>query len=543
MVNLDLKFYWAVFLRRLPYFLVIVAFITAIGVTVAMILPPVYTSEASMLVEPQQIPDDLAQTTVAVDPYEQAQIIEQRLMTRANLLALAERVGLFADQVPPMSANAMAADIAERITFIGFVPDVTRAPNTPGATIIGVSFAAPTAEFANKGANELVNLVLEENVKLRTGRANDTLSFFQAEVDRLAGELERQGDKITKFKTEKFEALPDSLAERRNRQILEQERLLALEREEAALKNQRSTVVWVFERTGRSAAMGELSPEEEQLEALRNELVQQRTIYAAGSPRIRMLESQLAGLEGLVAEQRAARAVPNADGQPAEPTSELDLELAPIDARIAFIQEDKAAIQKTLDELSASIQATPANEQMLAGLEREQTNIQNQYNTAVANTGQATVGERIEVLSKGERFSLIEQPNLPTAPSSPNRVLIASAGVIGGLGAGLGFIVLMEMLNRSIRRPVELTAKLGMQPFATVPYIRTPGEVRRKRATVAATLAVIAVAIPASLFALHTYYLPLDLLMSESLATLGIGPGDEALQVPPPAPQAPPSAP
>jgi polysaccharide chain length determinant protein (PEP-CTERM system associated) len=523
MGNLDLKFYWAVFLRRLPYFLVIAALLTAGGVTVAMILPPVYTSSASMLVEPQQIPGELAQTTVPVNPYEQAQIIEQRLMTRANLLALAKRIGMYDDADPPMSANAMVSDISQRIAFIGFVPDATRAPDTPGATIIGVSFAAPTGEFANKGANELVNLVLEENVKLRTGRANDTLEFFQAEVDRLSSQLEQQSDKITKFKTENFEALPDSLEERRNRQILEQERLIALQREESDLKNQRATVVWVFERTGRSASAGQLSPEEEQLDALKNQLVQQKTIYAASSPRIRMLENQLAALQKLVDDQREARSVPGPDGQPAAPASELDVELAPIDARLKFIAEDEAAIQQTLAELDKSIQATPANEQILAGLERELANLQNQYNAAVANVGQAQVGERIEVLSKGERFSLIEQPNMPTKPSSPNRKLIAAAGMLGGIGAGLGLILLMEMLNHSIRRPVELTARLGIEPFATVPYIRTPGEVRRKRMIIAGTLALIAISIPAILFAIQTYWMPLDLLFATILAKAGLG--------------------
>jgi uncharacterized protein involved in exopolysaccharide biosynthesis len=94
MGSIDIKFYWAVFLRRLPYFLVITAFLTAIAGTIAAILPPVYRSEASMLVEPQQIPGDLAETTVPINPFEQAQIIEQRLMTRANLLDLANRVGI-----------------------------------------------------------------------------------------------------------------------------------------------------------------------------------------------------------------------------------------------------------------------------------------------------------------------------------------------------------------------------------------------------------------------------------------------------------------
>ena len=135
----------------------------------------------------------------------------------------------------------------------------------------------------------------------------------------------------------------------------------------------------------------------------------------------------------------------------------------------------------------------------------------------MANRGQAQVGERMEVLSKGERFSLIEQPTMPTGPYSPNRLLISAAGVVGGVAAGLGFVVLMEMLNRSIRRPVDLSAGLGIQPFATVPYIRTRRETRWKRSAVVAVLLLIAVVIPAGLFAVHTYYMPLDMIWSETL--------------------------
>ncbi len=499
MPKIDLKFYLAVFLRRLPYFAVIAALVTAVAVTLAAILPPTYRSEASMLVEPEQIPGELAQATVEVDPYEQAQIIEQRIMTRANLLELAERIGLYADQ-PEMTPLAIAGDMAGRIEFIGFVPDVTREQNVPGATIIGVAFEAPTAEFAVQGANELVDLVLQENVRLRTDRAGGTSTFFQAEVDRLAQEIERQSARIAEMKTANVDALPDSLDARRAQQLVEQERLLALEREEAALRSQRATVVWVFERTGRTTTTA-LSPEEEELEALRSTLTQQRSVYAATSPQVRMLETRIAALEALVAEQRERRAVPGADGQAAAPASELEVELAPIDSRLEYIAQDKAVIERTLAELDASIQATPGNEMALANLERE-----------LANLGQAAMGERIEVLSKGERFSLIESPTEPTAPASPNRVLIAGAGVVGGVGLGLGFVVLLEMLNRSIRRPVEIAERLGAQPLATIPYIRTRGERRWKRGVIVAVLLLIAVAIPLGLFAVHTFYQPLDML-------------------------------
>lgn len=515
MPNIDLKFYLAVFLRRLPYFLVVAALVSAVGITLAAILPPTYRSAASMLVEPQQIPGELAQTTVEVNPFEQAQIIQQRLMTRANLLELAERIGLYADQ-PDMTTGAMIGDIRSRIEFIGFTPDVTRMRGVPGATIIGVAFNAPTPQFALKGANELVNLVLQENVRLRTDRAGDTAEFFQAEVDRLAAEIERQAARIAEMKTANVDALPESLNARRTQQQREQERLLALEREEAALRNQRATVVWVFERTGR-AGVAALSPEEEELERLKSQLIQQRAIYAPTAPQIRLLENRIAALEGLVEGQRAARALPETAGGTATgaaaPASALEVELAPIDSRLEFIAQEKALIQETLAGIEASIQATPVNEMTLMGLERELATLNQQYQNAVARLGQATIGERIEVLSKGERYTLIEPPTEPGSPSSPNRVLIAGAGVAGGLGLGFALVLFLELINRSIRRPVEIAERIGAEPFATIPYIRTQGERRWKRGVLLGALLLILVGIPLALALVHVFYQPLDMLL------------------------------
>jgi polysaccharide biosynthesis transport protein len=524
MGSLDLKYYMAVFRRRLPYFLVITTLLSAAAITTAYILPPVYESSASMLVEPQQIPGQLAEATAEVNPFEQVQIIEQRLMTRANLYDLAQRLGLYADE-PDLSVGQIIADMRDRIEFIGFEPDPTIKPDTPGAMIIGVSFLAPTPQFAAKGANELVSLILQENVRLRTDRASDTLDFFTGEVERLQAALEAQSKKIAEFKTENVAALPDSMDSRRAQQEREEQRLLDLQREEAALKNQRATLIWVFERTGRASTSVALSPEEEELQSLRSQLLQQQAIYKENSPAIRVLQTRIAALEGLVAEQQASRALPDANGEAAKPLTELEVELAPIDEQLRYIAEERATIEKTLAELEASIQATPRNEMALTDLEREFTNLQRQYDGAVAALGQAQVGERIEVLSKGQRFTLIEAPVERYVPVSPQRLLIAGAGVFGGVGAGLGFIVLWEMLNRSIRRPIELSQHLGIQPIATIPYIRTRREQRWKRNMVIVVLALIVVLIPIGLFMLHTRYMPLDELWGMLMEMIGLGDG------------------
>lgn len=52
----DLRYYLAVFKRRLPYFLIVSTLVSAISVVVAYTLPPVYESRMVLLVEAPKIP-------------------------------------------------------------------------------------------------------------------------------------------------------------------------------------------------------------------------------------------------------------------------------------------------------------------------------------------------------------------------------------------------------------------------------------------------------------------------------------------------------
>jgi capsular polysaccharide biosynthesis protein len=78
---------------------------------------------------------------------------------------------------------------------------------------------------------------------------------------------------------------------------------------------------------------------------------------------------------------------------------------------------------------------------------------------------------------------------------------------------GLGIIVLLELLNTAVRRPVDITTKLGITPFGTLPLIRTRGERIRRRMIIIVAFAAVILAVPIGLWWLNTYYIPLDLLM------------------------------
>jgi hypothetical protein len=82
--------------------------------------------------------------------------------------------------------------------------------------------------------------------------------------------------------------------------------------------------------------------------------------------------------------------------------------------------------------------------------------------------------------------------------------------------------VLLELLNSAIRRPQELTTSLGITPFAVLSYIETPRERRRRRLLWMILGGGVLLLLVGGLWAIQTYYLPLDLLFARVVERLGL---------------------
>jgi len=243
-MSLDLRFYVSLFMRRIHYFLFILFLGSAIGITLATVLPPVFKANAKLIVESEQIPDELAATTVQTETTEQLQIIQQRILTRDSLLEMANRLRIYegaaGEVVERIPADEIVEDLRERITIRTTGGSSSRGPVQ--ATIVEVSFEAPTAVMSATVTNEVVTLILQENVEIRTSVAGQTLEFFNEEVARLDQELATRGADILAFQERNLEALPDSLDFRRQQQSAAQERLAQVERDEAILRDRRMSV-------------------------------------------------------------------------------------------------------------------------------------------------------------------------------------------------------------------------------------------------------------------------------------------------------------
>lgn len=522
-MTIDLRFYLQRFRRRLPWFLVVSTAVMAVGLTLAVALPPVYNSSAKLLVEDPTIPTNLAASTVNTGAPEALTIIQQRILTRANLLDMATRLNIYAGK-PAMSPDKIVEDMRRR-TLIDL-------PNqTVAAVFVTVSFSAPDARLSALVTNDLVTQILQENVALRTATATQTMDFFQQEVDRLGKMLGQQGAKIMQYKLEHKDALPDSLDFRRSRQAAQEERLLQLDREISGLKDRRARLVEIYQSTGAVAPVGTApqNPTEAQLQQLRDQLTSALAIYAPQHPTVVALKARIAALEASLAPPAPAPApagpgtdpgtgaatepATDPEGLPADASTAFKLQVADLDGQIAFDEDQKALITQELAGLKASIDATPGNAIDLDALQRDYDNTQTQYNAAVARLAAAQTGDRIEALSKGQRITVIDQAVVPDSPSSPNRKRIAAMAVLGGIALGLALVVALEALNRTVHRPADLVNRLGIQALASIPYITTRGERIRRRIALGSAILLVILGIPAALYAVDRYYLPLDLLV------------------------------
>ncbi len=521
---MDIKFYLSIFLRRLPYFTILVAFGTAVGLFIALSLPPVYVAKALLIVESEQIPDELAASTVRTDASEQLQIIRQRIFARNQLLEMANRLDIYRGAGAPdrpMTPDERLQDLRERASITTTGGSSSRGQST--ATVVSVSFDAPTAQMAAQVANELVTLILQENVQMRTTVSGQTLEFFNQKVEQLGLELAQASSEIQQFQEANLEALPDSLDFRRSQQAAEQERLLELERAENQLRDRRDRLVALFEQTGEVDLIesNARTIEEAQLQELKNQLSTATAVLSIDNPRVTVLQAQIEALEATVATQRAAGSAGslNPDGTTLTP---FELQMADLDGQLEFIDQAKLLIQGNLEELAESIAATPANALNLGRLERNFANLRAQYDQAISNQATAEVGDTIEALSKGQRISVIEQAIAPSRPIKPNRTRIAAMGIAAGLAMGGGLVLLLELLNTAVRRPADIVNGLQITPLMTIPYMRTSGQIWRRRLVIIFGILAVSAGLPAALWYIDTNIRPLQPIIESVLARVGI---------------------
>nr|MCU0736543.1 hypothetical protein [Methylotetracoccus sp.] len=249
---------------------------------------------------------------------------------------------------------------------------------------------------------------------------------------------------------------------------------------------------------------------------LQSELAVLKEKYAADHPDVVIAKRQLATVESelqTAGAQQAARDGSRSGDRAVNPAYiQLQAQLKATRAEMAGIAKQREAVLQQITDVEKLVLQTPV-------VERDYHRIRRDYESAVADYSvikekrkAAQLGEALETERKGERFSLVEPPQVPSQPIKPKRFVILGLGAAFAVAAGLGIAILAEAADSSIYGARQLVALTGVSPLVVIPYIRTQAEIRKARRERLIYGGASTAAIVGAILFVHFQVMPLDVL-------------------------------
>jgi len=568
--------YFEVINRRKSLLIISFLIIGFLGFVLAMKLPPVFRSSATILIEDQQIPQSMVATTITDFADKRIQLIRQRVMTRDRILSIIQKHKIYLEERNKLVPSELVTRFQEDSSINMISADV-RDPQRGGvgkATIaFSISFSDRNPVLAQAVANELVSLFLNENTRVRSQRAAKTTDFLRTEAEKLKAEIEALETQLMDFKAKNGKSLPEMM----------QINLSSLDRTEEVFRQAgidiqiaSDRIIYLTDSLLRAeeedapANSGQALSKAAQLRRLKAQYIHLSSLYTSKHPdtlrvkrqiqnmdpsftgeisalnaskELRQAESELALLKEKYSQNhpdvvRQQQRVSKLTHEMHETAGQEDIsdqeahegnalyitlsgQLRSTQHKIDYLFEFKKELQEKIQELQANIEKTPLVEKQYLDLNRMRQTSLNKYAEMEAKYRAAKLAQTLEEEQKGETFTLIEPPIAPEKPEKPNRKKIAIMGLALGLGFGLGLTVLLELMNEVVRGPKALERITGMQPIVVIPYIETPLDRVLRSRRLKLILIISVFMFIAAIVLTHFFVMPLEIIWAKAMMKLG----------------------
>jgi polysaccharide biosynthesis transport protein len=564
--------------RRIRTFGITTVSVAFLAVIIALVIPAMYRSSAIILIEQSGIPSELVKSTITSFADQRIQVISQRVMTTSNLSDVLKKYDLYKDERETKTREEVMDVMRKDINLNMISADVIdpRSGRPTQATIaFKLTYDNRSPDLAQKVANELVTLYLNENLKSRTEQAAEATGFMDQEAAKLKEQINKYETELSDFKVKNSGKLPEltdlnfQLWERTDRELME------VDRQVRSLEDRKIDLEAQLEQLSPSATIyaesGEriLTPQG-RLKALETKYLSASSVYGEKHPDLikmrreiaalqqevglshrsaKELKQQLVGLKAKLTETQQKYTPDHPD------VIRLGKEIHEIEANLAANQEDKTEQRETadnpayielksrLDSTNADLKSlnenkrqykdkladyenrivsTPKIERTYVALTRDYKNAVAKYQEMVAKQTSAKLAEELEKGSKGERFSLIEPPLTPEKPFKPNRKVLIVLGLMLALGAGFGVTMLKENMDKSIHGDGALQEIFGAIPLASIPYIVTDAERHKQKRRLTYSLGGAAASVIVAIVMVDLLFMPLDVLWYTVMRKLGL---------------------
>jgi polysaccharide chain length determinant protein (PEP-CTERM system associated) len=517
----------AIALRR--KWLIVVPFVLSIIVTLylCVVLPPIYRSETTILVEPQQVPEDYVQSTVTGSVRDRLSTISQQILSRTRLESVIRDLDLYPDMRARYPMEDVVRKMRENIEIDVEEGTGRSHRGEASAAAFRLAFLDKDPHVAQKVTSTLANLYIEENLRVRETLARGTKEFLDREVHDVEQELAAREEAIREFRQKYMGELPEQLETNlRTLDQLQEQKNAVLE----TLRESEDRLILLERQLDHTpASLSEMGADQEDLyatlEQKRQRLSALTSRYTELYPDVITLKKEIRELEERIAgTKETAGETPTEDSPVVEESpvvsanpayQRLTSQIESDRLTVKNLRLEIASINQRMRQLQRRVENIPSREQELMSLKRDYETIKQSYDSLMERKINAAIAENLETRQKSERFRILDPANFPQKPVKPNRRKILAIGLVLGLGLGGGLAFLREQMDDTFHSVEEVKAFVDIPVIGVIPLAVSPQQIRRKKLIVATVTTVSLVSVAALVVGVHVYVKKIDVLVTD----------------------------
>ena len=461
------------------------------------VIPNNYESEATILVEHQQVPERYVTPNSTSDLREALMIMTDAILSRTQLLQIINEYGLYPNDRKRLDPEELVDLMRANVT----IEPMEKAPETKEMNAFKISFTGADPHLVQEVTSKLTTLFTQENLRLREEQSTGTTNFLEEQVQKAAADLKQQEDHVRDFKMRNLGELPEQQAG--NLAILTglQSKLQNTMDGLARAKQQQVYYQSLISQYQNLAAAGAeapgvvaASPNEAikaELTRLRNQKADLLSRYTPEYPDVVKIEEQIKETEALLAASTPAPE-PKKPGtaqesskspRPAEKNATLAQLNSQLEANRLEIQNASEEAKRTevqIAEYQGRLNQTPVREQQLEDLLRNYDLSKKNYDDLLSKKNQSELATSLERRQQGQQFRVIDPASFPMKPSSPAHLKVSLGGLAAGLALGVALVFLLETKDHSLIDEKDLSRLFSFPLMVGLPLLATNAEIKSR---------------------------------------------------------------
>jgi polysaccharide chain length determinant protein (PEP-CTERM system associated) len=481
--TLDVNDYLGILKRRWWIIAIPTLILPILAYGITFFISPQYLSQTLVLIEVQKVPDSYVKPVITSDLDSRLASMKEQILSRSRIQPIIERYNLYAAQHLSMDDRI---DLARSSIMIK--PITSEIAHSSGLPGFFISFEAGDPHTAQMVCGEITSLFVGENLRSREASAEGTTDFIRSQLADAKRNLDEQDAKLAEFQRQNYGKLPGEESPNFNMFTSLNAQLEASTQDLSRMEQAKSYEEALLSQQVPPAPAAGATPDataaatpaqQATLQVLLSQEADLTSHYTADYPDVVAIRRKIADLRARMAENPSngsakSSTPPVVRESPA--VQQMRAQLKAMDQAIQSKRKEQADIQANIHMYQQRIQSSPEIAAQFKALTRDYQTAQTFYDDLLTKMNQSKMATDLEKRQEGEQFRVMDEPNLPDAPTSPKRSAFVLAGFAGGFGLGLLIVALLEYKDTALRSERDVWAFTKLPTLATINYFDEQAE-------------------------------------------------------------------